>query len=590
MRRSAALASLASLVALTSFPARPAAAGGLEYAGAGATALARGGAVTARADDPMVLSYNPAGLAELRGSQLLIDVNIASMHACVDPIGYYGWGVYGGGQPVRFTEPGTQRQQILNLGVPDKLGRAESAYYNGQLDTVCMQQHLMPVPQLAVTGRLSEKLGIGFGLVFPAATPQGQWGDNNGLVHDSAGNLRPAATRYMLRDAGTLGIFPTFGAGYRLTRWLRVGAAVEWGMVWVDSTTTAALQPGTGPDGDIVAHVKARDLFVPGATFSVHMVPNDRWDLVAAFRYQDSVHAPGSVTLTTGEYYAQALARSTRLDVLDVTQNMPWKLRAGIRYSDRLAPRPTGTGGGELSMGKTLHDPMQDERWDAELDLEYQINSRNQAQTVEYRQHQTLAFVNHTGAVNSVQFPDPTQPATRIDKRWKDQISARLGGSYNVLPGLLALSAGVHYENRGVDPSYMQIDYWPVQRVGLHGGLTIRVAGTTDLVFSYAHMIQETIVVGAPLHEEASDIYTRYVAGGQITTIDKRVGTQLTLAQRPPIKYENGGVSDGPAGDGRAKLVQVVTKTSADHPPWIVSSGSYRSGIDVVAIGVHSHF
>src|SRR6188508_858327 len=74
-------------------------AGGLEYTGQGAQGLARGGAVTARAEDPMVLAYNPAGLAELRGSQFMINLNLPLFHACVDSFGYYGWGAYLGGRP-----------------------------------------------------------------------------------------------------------------------------------------------------------------------------------------------------------------------------------------------------------------------------------------------------------------------------------------------------------------------------------------------------------------------------------------------------------------------------------------------------------
>src|SRR5689334_21631669 len=79
-----------------------AAAGGIELTGAGAQAMGRGGAVTARADDPMVLMYNPAGLAELQGAQLLHDVSFVSMSACVDPIGYFGWGTNGFVGPARI--------------------------------------------------------------------------------------------------------------------------------------------------------------------------------------------------------------------------------------------------------------------------------------------------------------------------------------------------------------------------------------------------------------------------------------------------------------------------------------------------------
>src|SRR5262245_13397473 len=94
-------------------------AGGLEYAGAGSQANGRGGAVTARADDPMVLAYNPAGLAELRGAQLMLSANLALMDACVEPIGYYGWGAYNGGRPTKLTDPATGQTVVLDLGNTD---------------------------------------------------------------------------------------------------------------------------------------------------------------------------------------------------------------------------------------------------------------------------------------------------------------------------------------------------------------------------------------------------------------------------------------------------------------------------------------
>lgn len=93
-------------------------AGGFEYVGAGAEALGRGGAVAARADNPMVLSYNPAGLVELRGSQFLLDMNLALFNACMDPAGYYGWGAYNGGNPSVLRD-GKGQTLNLNLGNPD---------------------------------------------------------------------------------------------------------------------------------------------------------------------------------------------------------------------------------------------------------------------------------------------------------------------------------------------------------------------------------------------------------------------------------------------------------------------------------------
>ena len=89
----------------------------------------------------------------------------------------------------------------------------------------------------------------------------------------------------------------------------------------------------------------------------------------------------------------------------------------------------------------------------------------------------------------------------KIKRNWKDQFVYRLGGDYNVVPGILALRAGVNFETRGVSPSYQSIDAFPARRVGLHGGLTFRI-GSLDLSFAYGHLYQEKIRV---LHTDARD-------------------------------------------------------------------------------------
>lgn len=573
-----------ALVICTS--ANNAQAGGLEYAGAGAQGLGRAGAVAARADDPMVLSYNPAGLAELRGGQLMINANFTAMSACVDPIGYYGWGAYEGGGPSRLRDPATGKTLNLNLG---SAGEPAASYYTSQLDTVCMKNKLWAVPQLAFTARVSERLGIGFGLMFPNATPQGSWGSENGVI-EGAGGLRPAATRYQLLRSGTIGIFPTVGFGYRIADWLRIGASFEWGMIAVDNTTMAVVAAGSSPSNDVIAHAQGTDYFIPAVNGSIHLVPSDALDIVAAIRIQDNIAAAGTVDVTTGEFDQRAVPETTTTKVTAIKQKMPWQLRAAIRYSDRLAPRPTGTGMGEANGLGRIHDAMEDERWDLELDVQYEMNGRNQRQVIDYEEMQSINFRKPDGSVTSASFPDPPRTGAStdsiIEKHWKDQISVRAGGTYNVLPGLFAISLGAHYETRGVDPDYMQIDFWPVSRFGLHAGVKFRVAKTIDLVASYAHIIQETIVVGAPEAEDRTAIYTRYGETGVVTTIDKHVGIAPGRGQQPPLLAETGPSTV----DGRAKVAQVVTKVTAGNPPYLVNSGTYRSSIDAFAIGANVHF
>lgn len=580
---------VSAALSIVLFAAQTVHAGGLEFAGAGAQSLGRGAAVTARADDPMVLSYNPAGLAELRGNQLLLDNNIVMMNACMDPIGYYGWGTYGATSTSKLSKGG----QTLLVPPGGSMDPAAMQYANDKLDSVCMNGGTLPIPQLAATFRLTERLGVGLGLIFPAATPFGKWGDEKGLIQGANG-IRPAATRYMLINTGTLGIFPTVGFGFRLSKWLRIGAAFEWGMINVDNTNTAVAFGGTTPAQDIIARVQAVDWFIPAVNASVHLVPFDAVDIVAAFRYQDDLHAKGNIKLDTNEFDAAGVPNISNEVVTDLHQKFPWKIRGGIRYASRLAPRPSGTGAGEASIAGSgsgrVHDPMEDERWDIEADLEYQMNSRTTDQTLTFAPNQQVLFVNSSGQTTSAAFPQMVRVGggtqTVIPKHWKDQMSVRVGGTYNVLPGRFAISLGAHYENRGVDPAYMQIDFWPVSRVGLHAGVKIRVARTIDLVLSYAHMFQETLVLGAPVNDTNDKIVGRYNMTGLVDAIDKRVGAPASRGMEvPPLEEQK------PARvDATAALPQNATQASSSRPPYVVNAGTYRSSIDVIAIGANVHF
>jgi long-subunit fatty acid transport protein len=560
-------------------------AGGIEYPGQGAEALGRGGATTARATDPMVLANNPAGLAELRGGQFMFNANLAVMDACVDPIGYYGWGVYPGSasSPEVWRDPNTGKTLTLPLMEP--------------LDRVCMDQHLVPIPQLAWTARLSERLGIGAGLIFPAAMPQGAWGGRNGIVQGPDGTARPAASRYQMLNASTIGVFPTVGFGYRLFKQLRIGGAFEWGIIAVNNFTMSSAGGGTTPKNDIIAHIKAQDWFIPAFTVSAHVVPVDAIDIVLAFRWQDELKAKGDLDLTTGSFDPNFQHYTTGgLPITSLTQAFPWKLRGGIRYAARLAPRPVGTGNNEPdpSNAEVIHDALQDERWDIELDVEYQANAGNQRQVLKYTDPPPqLAFVKADG---TMAFNDgPTQSV--IEKHWKNQMSMRLGSTVNVLPGVVGIMGGVSYENRGLDPSYMQIDFWPVARIGVHGGVIVRVAKFIDLVASFAHIFQETITAEPPPHQARGEISPCWAGTatdpsvclappGQIRSIDKSIGKVGADRTLPPVVPE-------PAhgkGDGTAKLTQQVTITAAAQPPYIINAGKYRSNIDVIAAGVNVHF
>src|SRR5262249_16621021 len=64
-------------------------AGGEEFPDNGAQALSRGGAFTAKADDLTALQYNVAGLAKVRGTRLLLSVNLVNADASFTRAGSY---------------------------------------------------------------------------------------------------------------------------------------------------------------------------------------------------------------------------------------------------------------------------------------------------------------------------------------------------------------------------------------------------------------------------------------------------------------------------------------------------------------------
>lgn len=561
----------------------PVRAGGIEYSGSGTVGLGRGGATTARADDPLVLMNNPAGLAELQGDQLLLSLTYVDARTCFEPAGTYGWGAYLGGSPFELTDPDTGEVQRFNIGQLELIGPREQAYYLDPLDTVCGNAARTPLPQVAWGSRINDRLGVGFGFVFPSAMPSAQWAEGpDGVIHGDDGELRAAPSRYMQVGAGNLALFPSVGVGYRITDMLRVGLMLQWGVVSVDISTMIAQGGGTSPHHDMLARVRAEDYFVPAATASIHLVPHDAWDIVLAYKYQAGVDASGHIELTTGLYLPKndapdSVVRHTQdnLKLQSVRQEMPDKLSLGVRFADRLVGRTRDDGNApyDPTRGVVIRDPLQDERWDLELDVDYTFTSEVQEMVAVPAPGQYPVIAARNG--DTRELVDTPVPVTRIPRQWSDQVAIKLGGTYNPLPGRLGISGGVHYETRGVDPRYMSVDFWPLQRLGLHTGLIVRVAEQIDVSLSYAHIFQETLVVRPPPHGDRVD-------GG----FDKRVGTQVELTDElPVIEEEPQGASDG-----EAALAQNLARTAQGAPAWISNAGTYRSGYDIVSLGLNVHW
>lgn len=541
---------------LCSLTASRALAGGLELGPGGARALARGGAVAAQPSDPMALLHNPAGLAMLKGDQFLLDVDTTFHDMCVDPYGYYGWGVYDSG--------------------PSELGdSADPAYARRPLDRVCNSAPVVPVPNIAWVLRVIDGLNVGFGFVSPAFVPGLHFGGHDGTISRDGLTL-PTPTRYqMIRQRVVFGLNPTVGVGYRVNPRLYVGATLHVGIVDARTYAVQSLASGTSPHDDAKVALSVSDHFIPAATISVHTRPTDRLDVAAIFRVADSVRATGELSYETATYQRggvgadQVPFEGKPIHLAQVRVPVPWALTLAGRYHQPLVA-------GRAREDAYL-DPISQERWDVEADLMWNMNARARTNVVQVGDDVALGFRNAAGIPQRpVVVPEEDLSQFTIDRHLVDSVALRVGGSYNPIPGRLALHAGGFWESRGVDPDYANIDSFAFARVGLGVGLTVRL-GDVDLRAAYGHIFQEDLEVAPPPHQPRDQADPDDPSSG----FDKRIGGEVVEDPDAPAPKD---------ADGVAKLQQTALLESDNRPRRVVNAGKYTADFHQLSVGLTYRF
>jgi hypothetical protein len=326
---------------------------------------------------------------------------------------------------------------------------------------------------------------------------------------------------------------------------LSIGATFQWGIGNFNFRNFTRAVSGEGFNRDILTDLAATDAFIPRVAFSVHVVPHDNLDITAGFLWSDDVSASGTLDLNYG-FYADpnaatnpecasagcVLPSPNHYDNVSLAAPQPWQLNAAIRYAHRITPRPRDVGAIER-LSSRVEDPMSNEVFDIELDFVYELNSRVEDFVVDVPGAMLeYQFVNSMGMAEAGD-AIPVPPSIALPHRWKDQWSLRLGGDYNVIPGMAAVRAGFSYESSGVNEAYQAIDFFVGSRIGIHAGLTVRL-GRIDVSLAYAHFFQETV---------------------EVTT-----------------------------------AVALYEQTSAAPPGEIVGAGKYTSNIDSFAVAANYHF
>jgi len=488
MRRARIAVGMFVVLSVVCFAASNAQAGGLEYNGAGTRAAGRGGAFAARVDDPMALQLNPALLSDLTGVQLMLNINVGLYNACQQRPG-----TYEGEEDPRTVYP------------------FRAGWIGSRFPEVCNETPFSPGASLAATFQLAKGLTLGVGVLTPYAAGATRFGSADGTVEN--GTL-PSPARYNMVQQNLLQLFPSVGVGYRPIPWLAFGATLQWGITHISYTNYGTAVAGEFPENDLRTQLDVSDNFTPAFITSVALRPTPSLDFMLGFRYVDDVRGRGTVTINALDFDDPAADNlTTTLDNVRLVAPQNSAITFGARYGHRR--HGTGTllnDTTQQSLRGATFDRMNTELFDVEVDVVYELNDR------------VTDFVVTLPPGSAANVPGigvaPLPNVIRLGHNWKNQLSVRLGGDINVIPGTLALRLGGSYETSGVNTDYAQLDFVPGERISVSAGATLRL-GKIDISLAYLHIFQGDITSTARAGIGAEGVGLRQIASTEGDVINQ---------------------------------------------------------------------
>ncbi len=431
-----ALATIA-LVAASSAVALPSArAGGIVLPGFGAQAQARGGAFTAKADDPTALFHNPAGFARQRGTVVQLGLNLVDYD-----LEYQRAGVYD-----------ATGQDLAYEGQPYPLVRDQStpAFGLGPLQ-------LLPYFGVSTDLGLDLPVRFGFGVYAPHAYPDRDFTPDYQFEADP--DQPPPPQRYDIMEQRAVLAMPSVAVAYSASDLLDLGLRLSWGFGRAKASAylwgIRNYEEWIARDGLVT--VDTRDNFMPGFGVGALLHPSPWFEL--GLDYDSGTHLGGkgwgSAVLGSAlefdgqpEHAVPVADEFARCGTGGTDQNH-------LRACTTLDLPQTATLGGRF----ILRDADGGERADLEFDVKWE----------------------NWGAVPDVEVIIDGESALTgrvlneayLRHGFQDTFSFRLGGAYRFdLPGgPLTARAGVAYETATAPLSWTRLDQDGARRAVLGAGL-----------------------------------------------------------------------------------------------------------------------
>lgn len=463
-------------------------AGGFHLPDLGASALARGGAFVARSDDPTGIYHNPGALGRLRGTHFFISGTLLDERLRFDRRQYKG------GNADQYPAP-----------------------LNGPMPSIRNTAGPVVVPVVAFSTDLGFlqrwNLNVIGGIYAPNGPPTRRFPlrcksgvspcepDPNGL---------PSPARYEVYEVDLVAVYPSVGLAWRPFSWLSVGGVLQ--LAYADAlyrTNVAALAhtDKENPDYDVPAAFDTKSGVTPTAIFGVHLRPFRFLELGFSARIGFDFDTRGTACIgekqTDGSCAIPERTRQALPLPLDAVPNpatatlvvpKPWIVRSGIRYIN--------------------YDHRSRPRFDVELNVVWEGWSVLKELAAEL--DTPVDIVYETGqSLNRV---------TRIGLKhnYQDTVSVRLGGSYSFRDlfanSTLTVSLGAYYESSAVPDAYTRLDFVPLERIGVGGGVSWRY-GRTTLFLSYVHTASPVRNVAPETGQKTCDEKSAAGCGSQVRLV-----------------------------------------------------------------------
>jgi long-chain fatty acid transport protein len=421
VKLSLAITTLAAAAAVAS----TAAADGGYYSGAlGARAAGRSGAFAARADDPTAVQYNPAGLADIGGTVVMI------------------------GNRVSYNEYTYTRAPTLDYGHP--MNGAPPPVTFAQVQNGSPWQGVEPLI-IAASNLGLRDWGFALGAFAPPGASKFNFPEDGGQ-------------RYLMLSREAIFLAYTASAAWKYHDVFGVGATAEWIYVprlnyslMIDGSPFNMANNPVSSDLDMIADTKGSDPFTFNAILGAWFRPTPSLQFAAAGQVVPaSIETNSTLTVTPINLTTAMPPMLTRngKDASDVNVILPLPLmaRVGARYRGLAGTR---------------------EIFDVELDVEYETWSRVNQFTLDT--HNLTATFQGT--------PVPLRQIA-IAKHWRDTVAVKLGGDWAVIPDRLALRGGAFYETAVADPAYANVDFPGGPMFGGSIGSSVAL-GSWELAIAY---------------------------------------------------------------------------------------------------------